>query len=111
MLSLLHLRCTAGTSSAYAHVVSDPCSNTLSPPPPMAAPPPVIGPKVFFTSSLPDQSVDSFDDIQQSIFLGLAGQYAQGELRFPLRLILVCASLLSWHFFKEHEQLLDVAFD
>ena len=78
----LHLDCSAGTSSAYAHVVSDPCANTLSPPPPMTAPPPVIGPKVFFTSRLPDQTVDSFDDIQQSIFIGLAGQYAQGELVF-----------------------------
>ena len=46
----------------------------------MSAPPPAIGPKVFFTSSLPDQTVDTFDSIQQSIFLGLVGQYAQGEV-------------------------------
>ena len=68
----------------------------------MAAPPPVIGPKVFFTSSLPDQSVDSFDSIQQSIFLGLAGQYAQGELSFPLRLIITCVrKSLVTAFFQE----------
>ena len=73
----------AATSSAYAHVASDPCSDTLSPPPPMSAPPPAIGPKVFFTPNLPDQTVDTFDSIQQSIFLGLVGQYAQGEF-FPI---------------------------
>ena len=72
----------AATSSVYAQVARDPCSNTLSPPPPMTAPPPAIGPKVFFTTSLPNQTADAFDSVQQSVFLGLVGQYAQGE--FPI---------------------------